>query len=48
MIVPTHTKVCMLLDCIPTDWLSFLWVCCITFNIFWTVVMKKGTEKFEK
>ncbi|XP_064394702.1 cyclic AMP receptor-like protein A [Halichondria panicea] len=30
------------------DWFSFLWVCCITFNIFWNAVFGKRTEKFEK
>ena len=41
--IHTHTHTHAL-----TDWLSFLWVNCITFNIFWNAVFLKRTEQFEK
>ena len=31
-----------------SDWVSLLWVCCITFNIFLTAVFTRRGEKFEK
>jgi hypothetical protein len=30
------------------DWVSLLWVCCITFNIFLTAVFSRRGERFEK
>ncbi|XP_065178990.1 cyclic AMP receptor-like protein A [Sycon ciliatum] len=29
------------------DWASLLWVCCITFNLYWNVIHFKATKSFE-
>ena len=31
-----------------TDWTVLLWVCCITFNLYWNVVRMKPSEQFER
>lgn len=30
------------------DWLAFIWVLCICFNVFWTAIFLKKTDSFEK
>ncbi|KAI0217313.1 hypothetical protein LSAT2_030832 [Lamellibrachia satsuma] len=30
------------------DWTVLLWVCCITFNLYWNVVRMKPSEQFER
>ena len=32
----------------PSDFSVLLWVCCITFNLYWNAIKKRRTESFEK